>query len=372
LARPPARVKPDIALGTKCTLRGEETIVIGFLERSVTSEGVRYPWREYLLYAAKIGFRWIVESSGHYSYVRAVSAGEVSTWRDHAGYAADTFRAFQSGVARVDHVEGEFYWRVAIGEIVTSTDFVAPPLILSRETSGTEINWSLGSYVARDDLARALGVDVVTLPSPSGVAANQPWPHVSLDWLAVGLVLFAALVFGVQIARARASPLVEQRFDVPAQTAAQEGTIVFTPPFAVEGKRNLEVAITMPVDNSWGYVRGDFVSEASGFVQTFELPVEYYHGYEDGESWSEGSPMATLVHTALPAGTYVLRLDVQREKWALDTTATVRVREGVTRPIWLGLVLLLVVSWPVVMRFARASFERRRWAESDFAEGDDE
>ena len=46
--------------------------------RSVEFEGVRYYWQEYLLYNPAVGFRWLVESDGHWSYVSAVSPAKYS------------------------------------------------------------------------------------------------------------------------------------------------------------------------------------------------------------------------------------------------------------------------------------------------------
>src|SRR5256884_3399665 len=59
-----------------------------------------------------------------------------------------------------------------------------------------------------------------------------------------------------------------------------------------------------PVDNSWLALDGDFVNEDTGLIQAFELPIEYYHGVEDGESWSEGSHSNDTYVSALPEGKY--------------------------------------------------------------------
>ena len=48
------------------------------MSRSVEFEGVRYFWQEYLLYNPMTGFRWLVESDGHWSYVTNVPPGEVT------------------------------------------------------------------------------------------------------------------------------------------------------------------------------------------------------------------------------------------------------------------------------------------------------
>jgi hypothetical protein len=75
LSQPP--IEALIPLGSKGRLHGVEWTVIGLMERSVTVEGERYPWREYLLYEPRAGFRWLVESSGHWSFAEPAHAGDV-------------------------------------------------------------------------------------------------------------------------------------------------------------------------------------------------------------------------------------------------------------------------------------------------------
>jgi cytochrome c biogenesis protein CcdA len=86
--------------------------------------------------------------------------------------------------------------------------------MLSREISGGsganqqsgEINWSLGTWLPRQEVEKAFGVS--DLPKPEGVAPNQPFPHkkIYLYWLgflAVIFVLGIALMFstvGVAVA----------------------------------------------------------------------------------------------------------------------------------------------------------------------------
>src|SRR5262249_56898748 len=114
----PPPVAPLIPLGSTGAFEGATYTVLGFVERSVTSEGERYPWHEYLLYEPRAGFRWLVESSGHWSFVRPLAPGELTAAREArvVSLHGKTFRRFQGGLTVVDHVLGEFYWRVEVGE----------------------------------------------------------------------------------------------------------------------------------------------------------------------------------------------------------------------------------------------------------------
>ena len=56
--------KPLVPLGAKGKVGDVEYVVAGFMQRSVTYD-IKYYWTEYLLYNAKAGFRWLVDSDGN-------------------------------------------------------------------------------------------------------------------------------------------------------------------------------------------------------------------------------------------------------------------------------------------------------------------
>ena len=411
----------SIPLGGTAEFEGREFTVIGYMVRSVEFEGVRYFWQEYLLYNPAVGFRWLVESDAHWSYVTAVPVGEVLDEGRAAVHAGRRFKMFQDAVARVEYVEGEFYWKVAAGEQARATDYVSAPLMLSKEVpvaagrrgggqiSAEEINWSLGAYTPVREVERKFNVE---LQSPKTVAPNQPWPHKRIYryW---GLLTLAALALGLffivtaprkvvfeqtytlqpqpqptpapsPAARAGAAAAAETEESVvrrvlDAAAAAAQGAdadggnektqVIFTDPITLDGGRNLRVTgRALNVDNNWLYVAGDFIDEETGLVQQFDLPMEYYRGVEDGESWSEGDPDQADYLPALPGGRYTMRLEAQWENWnqASPPQFTVRVEQGVPRVANLLLLLIALSVIPVLFAIRHFGFERRRWADSAF------
>ncbi len=401
---------PSIPLGGVAEFEGQQWTVVGFMSRSVEFEGVRYFWQEYLLYNPMQGFRWLVESDGHWSYVVAVPPAEVTEIEKKAVYGGKAFKIFQDAAARVEYVQGEFYWKVSVGETARAVDYVRPPLMLSKEVSGgygpanrnrgaleaEEINWSLGTYVPRKEIEKKFGVE---LPKPHTVAPNQPFTNKSiyLYWL---LLTFALLFVGVVTLATRSRSVVFEKtytfqptasptptpnvitlpggrtVNVPAPVAplanpaaTQEGTqVVFSDAFEVQGGKNLKVTGVGNVSNNWLYVAGDLINEETGLVQSFDLPIEHYFGTEGGESWSEGGQQETAYISALPAGRYTMRLEAQWEKWnqSAPPKVTVRVEQGVVRMLNLLLALVALAIIPLFVAIRHASFESKRWADSAF------
>jgi hypothetical protein len=309
---------------------------------------------------------------------------------DTVQFGSERYKIYQDAIARVEYVIGEFYWKVAVGEQTRAIDYVHPPLMLSMEGSLVqlgveetpdpaskkkskkvrsaptgEINWSLGTYLKRDQVEKAFGMS--GLPRTSKIAPNQLFPHkkVYKYW---GLMLAATFVLGMMFMVTGPRKKVFEATYALQPVASAEGTqVIFSDPFELKPRQNIRVTARADVDNSWVYVEGDLINQTTGDVQTFSLPVEYYHGVDDGESWSEGSQSPSVHLSALPGGQYVLRLEAQWEKWQQPVTLTVRVEQGVPRVLHWFLAMLLVSIIPVFVAFQHFSFERRRWADSDYS-----
>jgi len=168
---------PTIPLGTKGTLRGTSYEVLAYLVRSVRVDGTRYPWSEYLLRTPKGAYHWLVESSGHWLRATPVGPGKAKAGGLVGTYGGRTFRHFQGGEAVVDHVQGEVYWAVAVGEKMKVADYVDPPFLLSVERTGKETNVSVGEYLPVEEVAAAFPA-AERIRAPVGVAPAQPNPYV--------------------------------------------------------------------------------------------------------------------------------------------------------------------------------------------------
>lgn len=187
--------KPSIPLGATGTLLLEKVEVLAFLVRSVVVDGIRYPWREYLLKAGSGAYRWLVEWQGHWLWTKSIPLADVQRSGLTARARGQEFKHFQGAMARVDYVLGEVYWEVEVGETVRCDDFVAPPNMLSLEKSGKEIVASLGTYVPAADVTAAFALRF-PLREPHGVAPAQPNPYVGNTgrWWAAGLSMTLTLL----------------------------------------------------------------------------------------------------------------------------------------------------------------------------------
>jgi uncharacterized Zn finger protein (UPF0148 family) len=391
----PGTFQPSIPLGSVGEFEEGKLTVIGFVARSVTFDRT-YFWFEYLLYNPQIGFRWLVQSDDHWSYVKAVPPGEVSEGSRVATLQGRAFKLFQDATATVEYVTGEFYWKVSVGEQVRAIDYVRPPEMLSIELStivpqnvyeefnktaiswafqekdkpaaSGEINCSQGRYLTPQEVEKAFAVSGLT--RPTNVAPNQPNPFTGFGkyWAAIFLL---TLIMGIAFLATGAHRRVFAKdFHFEALPNADGTQTVFSDPFTLQGRKNISITASSDVENSWVYFEGDLINQDTGLVQPFDLPVEYYHGVEDGESWSEGQQTTTIYLSALPAGTYTLRLEGQWENWQQSSPGlSVAIVQGVPRGSHLLIALVVVSLIPGYALLRRFMFERSRWQDSMYSSG---
>ena len=379
------RVEPVIPLGTTGTIDGAQYVVAGFMQRAVKFDR-NYYWTEYLLFNQEQGFRWLVHSDDHWSFVTPLRAGEIADWTPAGAarslvYGGKSYRIFQHATARVTYVLGEFYWKVAVGERVDTVDYVNPPEGLSKEITregAQEVNYSHARYLQPSEVEEAFGVK--NLARPASVGPMQPYdgPRLVAPWL-----LMTALLIAVAIAIAVRKPerqVLTHDFDFAALPALEgvpaNARIAFTEPFELSGAQNVMIRGNSPLQNSWLEVNADLVNDVSGKMETFTLPLESYHGVEDGEAWSEDKSDRRVYLSAPEKGRYVLRVEATWQEGFPPPPLRVAVTEGVFRWPHFLFAFIVLAALPLLSVIRRGKFESQRWADSSFspfgAQEDDE
>ncbi len=376
------RLQRPIANGTTGTIEGDAYVVAGFTQRAVHFDQTYY-WTEYLLYNREKGYRWLVHSDDHWSFVTPLRPGEVThTAFNRVRYDGRNYRLFQTSPAKVTYVDGEFYWRVSVGETVNTSDYVAPPFGISQEvtTEGAqELAYSHARYMEPAEVEAAFGLENLTRPPKVGPL--QPYNGARLTGTWVFMLL---LLLGVTVALLATRPqrvVLSKTFDLgaiaPVAGAPENARIIFSEPFSLTGNYNVTVAGSAPLNNSWLYVAGDLANQAKGTLQTFDLPLEFYSGVDSDGQWSEGNRKKRVYLSRPEQGTYVLRLEAEWQPGQPPPRLGILVREGVFRPLYFLLALLAISLLPAYAVMRQVMFESERWKESAYnpfgaATGDDD
>jgi len=357
------KVDPSLPLGTRGKLRGEDVEIIGFMRRRMTEEGVDYRWSEYVLLGREGRLLWLSEYRGHWNLARVLSRAVIVAG-DKAVFDNANFKHFQSYHAFVEFVAGEFPWRVHIDEAVAVEDYVAPPRMLSRETSANEETLTLAEYLGQEELQQAFKLPA-RLDRAVGIFANQPNPHEESNvkvlrsfwvFLLVALAVHMALLMGAR------GPVLDEALVFKPGDDEPKLTREFRLAAPVS---RLEIEHEANLNNNWISLGLTLVNKDTGEAWQASREISRYEGVDGGESWSEGSRSDAVVFTALPAGMYVLA----EEADLAANSRPVRTHVKVSRPgpRWSSLFLLLaaLAPFPIYTYVRRRSFEVKRWAESD-------
>jgi hypothetical protein len=360
-----------VPLGTRGTVQGQKYEVIGALQRSEET----YHWHEYLLFNPYVGFRWLIWDHGHWNFGQPVKdTSQIRTVAQVSSYDGHLFRLFHRGTPTVDWVVGEFYWRVAAGDRAECSDYVDPPLMLSREIAAGEVNWTLLQYLQPAEVATAFGVSP---EEPESIAANQPnpaagaWRSIAAVALACTIAALAIQVWTVFRAHDTEVPLGQYYFAPSAGGREQ----VFGPFTLPVGYSLNEVTASVPLQNSWVELECSLVNSQTGASVEFLNAFEYYSGVDSDGAWSEGSWHATSLIPSVPAGTYNLVVEGtgQNEKGqpiAQPVQLTFHHDVAPWRNFWIAMGLILL--YPAALLVRRYLFEKGRWAESEFGSSADD
>ena len=259
-------------------------------------------------------------------------------------------------------------------------DFIRPPQVLSRETSADEVNWSVGTYVAPSVIERAFKLKAA-LPAPRGVAPHQPNPHgPTLKRMGqLGLVFTGMLMLFAVIMSALSDDRVvlNERVDLvtPSRPSAKKqmtGMIMKGQPirkvFATAGRGNMAISVTSDVQNAWLYVSGRLINETLGTTKDFGVQVSYHSGYAGGSSWASGARRRTVYVGGLSAGEYSVTLTPE---WSAAGKVPTRFDIAIRSQVFMGshVVVMTFLLWllPLIQAIRYYVFERKRWAESDYA-----
>lgn len=356
---------PLIPLGARGKWRGADYEAIGFQVRSMDADGVTYSWREYLLFNPYKGFRYLTEYNGHWNDCSVVTAlpeiaGTTVT------YLGKKYKHFQTCDATTRFVLGEFPWQVRVEDSVQVSDYIAPPYVLSSETSGSETTWTLGEYIHGEAIWKAFALQGLA-PAAVGVYENQPSQlrtSAGQIWFAfAGLATAVFVIFTLFQAASQREEVYREAYRFsPSSTEAS----FVTPEFEIKGRTSdVEVRTDADVSNQWIYLNYALINEDTGQAYDFGREVTYYSGVDSDGQWQEGSQHDRAVLPSVPPGKYYLRVEPESDPslGLIGYTVTITRDVPVLSIYLLAFAALLLPA--LLISWRTYNFEQMRWAESD-------
>ena len=290
---------------------------------------------DYLLFHPLKGSRWLSEYDGSYSlgevsHVMPVenpfSCSKGNTLETHDG---QKWRCLESGTMKVTYVDGALPWLARIGdahkyvEFVNKRDRTKVFEAQQSQTQSSEMEFGISRSLNRGQVRKALGQNQhLSIANETSNSSDNS----SLRRVVKTLALLSALFHFYCIISASSELVTRLEF-----ASFQLNQETLSPSFDVTSiEKPVEFICRSSVDNAW-MALDLAVVEIKGSASNYEAyeevlqqeeafsedlrsqvvfvtstDISYYHGYEGGESWSEGSQEQSVLVKFPKTGTYRL------------------------------------------------------------------
>lgn len=366
---------PIIKLGAVGIIDEDEFKVLAYLEKR--EKGTSYKWREYILFNYNKGYATLSEFDGHWSIIKGkeffpdlaeLTDGHSASMR----YLNSDFHLFNKYTPETIAAVGEFGEDILTHKI-KAVEFVSSPFLLVKEKQGSKSDFYLGEYLEPKKIAEAFKIDVNTFPNKVGIGAIQPSKYLD-RWNSLftitGLAIIGVLLMHLLIGYLKPEKeLFYESFQlVHSQVNGNDVIKSFaTPSFEVtDHSSNLEFYINSAVTDNWLEASMVLVNEQDNRTWEVSKGFEYYSGYEDGESWSEGDRYAEVMLSNIPKGKYHINIypysgDPNRDTLLMKVTANAS--------MWRNTLLtcLALCLYPTYCWYRMRNFEKKRWDNSNYS-----
>ncbi|WP_428230487.1 DUF4178 domain-containing protein [Flavobacterium sp.] len=352
-----------LKIGDKGSLKGKEYILTGALVKKVTQN---YLWTEYVLKNEKGEFVYLSESDGNWIFLTEIEE-KFNIKKQHPKkvvYDGNPYELYEYCDAAIENAQGYFDFSLPTKK-VHMTEYIQPPFMISVERIDDVETVFLGEYISNSQIRK--GFPGVHLPYQTGVNITKPY-YFDVNNTAIIFCIFLLMIISANW----------YIYKDQIQQVVFEKTVTFTDfndkeitsdSFVLSGgSAPMTIKVSTDVDNSWANVDVALVDEKTNDEIHANKDIEYYSGYTDGESWTEGSPSEKFNICGVKAGKYHLLITpIKAPEDLRNNVITIRAiwNEPSNRNVWLIVMFMIVVY--ILIRYLKINFEKKRWEFSDYS-----
>lgn len=353
-----------LPIGTKGEIKSIPYIVVGcaYKKEHLTNDF----WLEYILYNPDSGVAYLTVYNGHWNYLYEIN--EPPKVKLGALHHEDiVYNLYSKYSIRIVEAEGEFPYKLSHTDRVRISEFISPPYLLSSEKRGEEITWFKGEYIEPKVIASSF--NIASVPKRSGIGVIQPHNNTIREKTFIKVLIAMALVwFGMQwyfSEIAKSEIVYSNTFELVDSLSGKD---IYTNSFDLKyGTKNVQINLNCDVSNSWEYTGFTLVNEKTGDNYDLEMEVEYYFGFEDGESWNEGSNSVYKFISSVPEGRYHLIIHPEKPMDSRPLILNVSVERDVYMASNGYILMLLFALYPAFYFLRKYWYDRRRWSSSNYS-----
>lgn len=196
--------------GMAAEIDGARWTIIGVLRMRETDSGEQSVWTEYLLFNAKRGFQWLVESDEGWDRVEVVDDWPHPFSDDSATWRGQTFEMRWRYGSEVVYAAGAFHWRVRVGDRTKLTAFQVGNRTLTQERNAAELVWTVSTRQSAKQVLGWFGAKRTVTPGlPEAPEPSDSHPLTAIASVTSWMILVTnALVILLGILMGRMAPIV--------------------------------------------------------------------------------------------------------------------------------------------------------------------
>ena len=324
-----------------------------------------FDWAEYSLQGTEPdSYIYLSEADGHWIILEEIEFDQmVGNHPSTIKHEDTTFDLYEYNYPKLVAAKGCFDYEIL--QKSQLIEYINPPLVLSIEKTGKVETTFLGKHIAKSAIKKAFGLSI--LPTKRGTGLVQPFlfniGNLAITFCVVALMM---LVTSWYLNKDQLENKVLDTRLVINQLNNKEFT---SPSFELKGSAApMSISLYSPVSNSWASVQLALINETTGDEVYANKDIEYYSGYTDGESWTEGSNSEKFNLCGVPAGKYHFVITPSKAMEDLyteyiDVKATWRAPSNWN--VWFISILMAVIT--IGLYYLEKNFEIKRWSDSRFS-----
>nr|WP_315154851.1 DUF4178 domain-containing protein [uncultured Flavobacterium sp.] len=343
-------------IGKTASFNDKEYKITGILIKKNSG----FEWAEYILEGKQGDYLYLSEAAGHWIILNEIpfdkKVGNHPLTVEHEEIIYDRYDYYYPTL-----IAAQGFFDFDIFDKIELIEFINPPLMLSFEKFGHEQTAFLGKHISKSEIKKAFCTS--NLPSKKGIGQVQPFifdiRNLALTFCGIAVLI---LITNWYLNKDRVEKNVLNT-EIPFDQFTTKDYI--TPSFNLVGSSApLSISVHSNVDNSWANVQVALINETTGEEIYANKDIEYYHGYTDGESWTEGDPTEEFNICGVAAGRYHLAITpMKATEDVLNQTIQIQATwsSPSTRNVWM--VFIFMAVFVIGMYYLERNFEQRRWNE---------
>ncbi|GAB0156082.1 hypothetical protein CHRYSEOSP005_13460 [Chryseobacterium sp. Alg-005] len=299
-----------LEVGQKGTLNTIEYTVVAIIVRKYGSNTY---WREYYLKDQKGKDAFLSESDGHWVFLHSINKEDIKrkSWNSILlEFNSINYRRYETTECHIHAAAGFFEEKLNMG-ISTYKEYVNGTQMISEEKSTDGIQYFFGHHISKYTIKKAF--NITNLPNYSGIGIVQPFylnVQQAINIIGIAAIFICLLQLYVFSSRTNKTIFEQEVYF----TEVKDRELVSKSFELSGGSAPLEVQVYSNVDNSWANVGIGLVNENTNEVVYTSKDIERYSGFEDGESWSEGSQTEEFNFCGVAPGKYHFIISAEKQQ----------------------------------------------------------